>query len=119
MESSISSTVRYAEELLRCHENLIFDFFFTNRNRVPWAIIVACNGAVAILALLIRAYLASQNAARDRMNEGSAEKNAGTADFDDQYIVVRDDEGREVKKRVDRAFLDLTDLQNQEFRYVL
>lgn len=53
------------------------------------------------------------------MNESSAEKNAGTADFDDQYIVVRDDEGREVKKRVDRAFLDLTDLQNQEFRYVL
>ena len=39
--------------------------------------------------------------------------------YDDQYIVVRDEEGREVRRRVDRAFLDLTDMQNHEFRYVL
>ena len=53
------------------------------------------------------------------MDAEKPEKEAGMADFDDQYIVVRDDEGRETKRKVDRAFLDLTDLQNQEFRYVL
>ena len=38
---------------------------------------------------------------------------------DDQYdnVYVLDDTG--VKKRVDKAFLDLTDKQNRDFRYVL
>lgn len=86
------------------------------RNRVPWAIIVACNGVTAILALIIRAYLASQNAARDREAAGKAEKHDA---LDDHYIIVRDETGQEIKKKVDRAFLDLTDIQNREFRYVL
>lgn len=90
------------------------------RNRVPWAIIVAFNGIEAILALVIRSYLASQNAARDHKTELEKNKDAEDAEtYDNTYIVVKDENDLDVKRRVDRAFLDLTDLQNHEFRYVL
>ncbi|KAI5124304.1 hypothetical protein M0805_008912 [Coniferiporia weirii] len=81
------------------------------RNRVPWAIMVACNGVVAILSLLIRFYLAHDNKARKNESYDST--------YDDAFIVVQDEAGNEVKSKVDRAFLDLTDKQNREFRYVL
>ncbi|KAH8117203.1 membrane transporter [Phellopilus nigrolimitatus] len=81
------------------------------RNRVPWAIIVACNGVVAILSLLIRLYLTRENNARARASYDET--------YEDVFIVVQDPKtGVEVKKKVDKAFLDLTDKQNRDFRYV-
>ena len=38
---------------------------------------------------------------------------------DDAYIAQELADGRRVEKRVDRAFLDLTDIQNRDFRYAL
>ena len=90
---------------------------------------IICEGAFALIFLAIRFYLVSENSRRDR--EQSDDQ------FDDAYVVVTDDKGMTVKEKVDRvsaylalcpqfitdvwmqAFLDLTDKQNRDFRYVL
>ena len=90
------------------------------RNRVPWAVIAACSLASAALLLLARAVLARENRARER--ERAAHRAEGDEDgdgFDEVYVAQADADGKTVERRVDRAFLDLTDRQNRQFRYVL
>ncbi|KAH9930639.1 MFS general substrate transporter [Fomitopsis serialis] len=77
------------------------------RNRVPWAILAACWAASMLIILATRFYLAREN--------GRREREPRDATYDEVYIV--DEKGEE--QRVDRAFLDLTDMQNRDFRYVL
>ncbi|KAI0725010.1 major facilitator superfamily domain-containing protein [Fomitopsis betulina] len=77
------------------------------RNRVPWAILAACWAASLLILLATRFYLAAENRKRDREPRD--------ATYDDVYVV--DEKGEE--KKVDKAFLDLTDMQNRDFRYVL
>ncbi|KAH9928512.1 MFS general substrate transporter [Epithele typhae] len=81
------------------------------RNHIPWAILSACWAASALLLLAQRVHLARENARRER--EGPA------AESDEVYITTTDADGHAVERKVDRAFLDLTDGQNREFRYVL
>jgi len=85
------------------------------RNKVPFAIISACSVASALTLLVTRQYLAHQNKKRDE--EAAAGVDKGDK-YDEVYITVMED-GSAVEKKVDRAFQDLTDLQNREFRYVL
>ncbi|KAF5373654.1 hypothetical protein D9758_000775 [Tetrapyrgos nigripes] len=80
------------------------------RNHVPWDLLAASMGASAILMLALRSLLAAENRKRDREQHDDT--------FDHVLVTVVED-GKEVKKRVDKAFLDLTDLQNREFRYIL
>ena len=82
-----------------------------HRNRVPWAIMIGCNGLVAILCLLMRFYLANENRKRADLADESA--------YDNVVVLLQDQKGESRKEKVDRAFLDLTDRQNLEFRYVL
>ena len=85
--------------------------------------------------LLLRWYLARQNKLRERERDdslndrprlphssrpveaaGEKEGDAGDDDkFDEVYLV--DSEGIAIGK-VDKAFLDLTDIENRDFRYV-
>ncbi|KAH7920140.1 MFS general substrate transporter [Leucogyrophana mollusca] len=81
------------------------------RNHVPWAVITACNFAAGLALLLIRFLLASENKRRE------LEKRDET--YDNVYIVDIQPDGSKLEKRVDKAFLDLTDKQNRDFRYVL
>ena len=78
---------------------------------MPWSIIIACNAAVGVLSLLIRIYLSRENKKRQTQPSDST--------YEDVYIVVQDETGAEVKKKVDKAFLDLTDRQNRDYRYLL
>lgn len=99
-------------------------------NRVPWIIIAVCDLVSAILILILHFYLARENKKRD------AERPDET--YDDVYIAHIDANGRSIEAKVDKvhfplpcdsgwhadnsktqAFLDLTDKQNREFRYVL
>ncbi|KAF8954615.1 major facilitator superfamily domain-containing protein [Flammula alnicola] len=80
------------------------------RNHIPWSIISACIGACSILILLLRFMLQSENKRRD------AEQRDDT--YDDVYLKQELADGTKTEKRVDRAFLDLTDIQNRDFRYV-
>ncbi|EIM90358.1 MFS general substrate transporter [Stereum hirsutum FP-91666 SS1] len=81
-------------------------------NHVPWAIISGCSFLSAIILLITRIYLARENNLRDSENQDSV--------YDDAVIVVEDGSNeKEKEKKVDKAFLDLTDRQNRDFRYVL
>jgi len=80
------------------------------RNHIPW-IIIGISYAVCIgILLLIRFLLASENKRRD----------AEPADhsYDDVYIE-REKDGIVERVKVAKEFLDLTDIQNRDFRYVL
>ncbi|TFY77932.1 hypothetical protein EWM64_g6083 [Hericium alpestre] len=90
---------------------------YSPRNHVPWDIFSGVCVVSVLLLLLARWMLARENARRDR----EAEQNGSTKSdaYDDVYIEGLDAEGWKVKTHVDRAFLDLTDIQNREFRYPL
>ncbi|KIY73206.1 MFS general substrate transporter [Cylindrobasidium torrendii FP15055 ss-10] len=81
------------------------------RNHVPWALIAACNLASAVILLGLRFMLAKENRRRDSLPHDPT--------YDDAYISHVNEDGKEVQGKVDKAFLDLTDIQNQDFRYLL
>ncbi|KAJ7339790.1 MFS general substrate transporter [Mycena albidolilacea] len=81
------------------------------RNRVPWAIIVMCFVVCMVLLLLIRWELSAENKRRDQ--EPSSDK------YDNVYVERLSPDGVTEKVKVDKEFLDLTDIQNRDFRYVL
>lgn len=67
--------------------------------------------ACLLLLLLLRFMLASENQRRE--TEQRDERH------DVIYIAQELPDGTRLEKRVDRAFLDLTDIQNRDFRYAL
>ncbi|KAI0341163.1 MFS general substrate transporter [Trametopsis cervina] len=84
---------------------------YAPRNHVPWIVIGVCYVACITLMLTIRAFLARENRRRD------AEPVDET--YDDVYIEIITPDGKRVERRVSKEFLDLTDRQNRDFRYVL
>lgn len=80
------------------------------RNHVPWAVIGACYVACPVLLLVIRAVLVRENKVRD----------AEPVDDEEEYVIEKiTEDGKRVEVKVDKEFLDLTDRQNRDFRYVL
>ncbi|KAJ7600720.1 MFS general substrate transporter [Mycena floridula] len=81
------------------------------RYRVPWITIgisyVICIG----ILLFIRFLLNRENKKRD------AEPIDET--YDNVYMEIVDADGKLIRRKVDKEFLDLTDRQNRDFRYVL
>ncbi|KAI9571433.1 major facilitator superfamily domain-containing protein [Boletus coccyginus] len=79
------------------------------RNHVPWAVITATNFSSAVTLLVLRYLYLRENKRRDLETR------------DDTYdaVYVKTESGEE--RRVDKAsaFLDLTDKQNRDFRYVI
>ncbi|KAG2116583.1 major facilitator superfamily domain-containing protein [Suillus discolor] len=76
------------------------------RNHIPWAVITSCNFAAGIALVVLRFMFASENRKREQE----------TPDRHDAVYIL-DESGAE--RKVDKAFLDLTDKQNRDFRYVL
>jgi len=92
------------------------------RDKVPWAVIIACDAACGVLFLVIRAYLVRQNRLREALlteQTSRAHNESEKDDGDVKFVLATDVDGVEVHKKVDKEFLDLTDGQNLEFRYVL
>ncbi|CAE6404484.1 unnamed protein product, partial [Rhizoctonia solani] len=81
------------------------------RNRVPWAVITTCYVLCPLTLLTLRFFLAHENNKRDA---GRKEGDTG-----DAYIEQVLEDGTRIERSIDKAFLDLTDIQNREFRYVL
>ncbi|KAJ3833802.1 hypothetical protein F5878DRAFT_545917, partial [Lentinula raphanica] len=92
---------------------LIWKSQYQPRNHVPWDFIAASMGASIILLLTLRIMLAKENANRDKENRQD--------DYNDVYLPSKElDSGINVPQRkVDKVFLDLTDIQNRDFRYTL
>ncbi|KAI0068622.1 MFS general substrate transporter [Artomyces pyxidatus] len=84
---------------------------FKPRNHIPWVVIGCCNLIGIALLLSVRVLLASRNRRRNAETRDST--------YDNVYITKLDAEGKPVEVRIDKAFLDLTDIQNRDFRYVL
>ncbi|KAG2031361.1 MFS general substrate transporter [Suillus americanus] len=80
------------------------------RNHIPWAAIGTCYVVCPLLLLVIRAVLVRENRIRD----------AKPVDDGEEYVIERiTEDGKHVEVKVDKEFLDLTDKQNRDFRYVL
>ncbi|KAG9308676.1 MFS general substrate transporter [Chiua virens] len=80
------------------------------RNHIPWIIIGICNLICPLLLLVIRWLLARENARRD----------AEPIEDDEEFFVEKEmDDGTRVQVKVDKAFMDLTDRENRDYRYVL
>ncbi|KAH7880069.1 MFS general substrate transporter [Lentinula edodes] len=81
------------------------------RNHVPWIVIGVCYVVSIILLMIIRAYLANENRRRDVEPLDTT--------YDDVYTELMGSDGVMEKVKVEKEFLDLTDVQNRQFRYVL
>ncbi|CUA76058.1 hypothetical protein RSOLAG22IIIB_02065 [Rhizoctonia solani] len=80
-------------------------------NRVPWIVITISYFLCPVILLIIRLRLSRENNKRDA--EPKIEQDA------DAYIEEILEDGTKIERKVDKAFLDLTDIQNRDFRYVL
>jgi len=99
------------------------------RNRVPWITITVIFGISVVMFIALRSYLSWQNEMREKESRDDS--------YDHVYLTLTDERGNSVQKRVDKvgyssfaiipngslgdlkAFLDITDIQNRDFRYVL
>ncbi|KAK0448283.1 MFS general substrate transporter [Desarmillaria tabescens] len=81
------------------------------RNHIPWIIIGICYVCCMSLLLTIRFLLSREN---KRRNSESTDDTYG-----DVYIERPTSDGKKEMVKVDKEFLDLTDIQNRDFRYVL
>ncbi|KAF9239490.1 MFS general substrate transporter [Melanogaster broomeanus] len=82
------------------------------RNHVPWAVIAACYATGPLILLTIRYMLDRENRRRDAevVDDSASEE---------YFIEKVTEDGKRVEMKVDKAFMDLTDRQNRDFRYVL
>ncbi|KAF7760061.1 hypothetical protein Agabi119p4_11756 [Agaricus bisporus var. burnettii] len=81
------------------------------RNHVPWIVIGVCYAFNIFLMLYLRWIMSRENKRRDREPRDTS--------FDEVYLERDNKDGTIDKIRVDKEFLDLTDIQNRDFRYVL
>lgn len=63
------------------------------------------------LLLAIRILLAHENRLRDAEPHDTR--------YDDVYVEVALPDGTRVERKVEKEYIDLTDIQNRDFRYVL
>ncbi|KZT68578.1 MFS general substrate transporter [Daedalea quercina L-15889] len=84
---------------------------YVPRNHIPWMIIGICYVCCMGVLLIIRLILARENRRRDMEPRDTM--------YDDVYIGVILADGTRVEKKVEKEYLDLTDIQNRDFRYVL
>ncbi|GJJ14246.1 hypothetical protein Clacol_008510 [Clathrus columnatus] len=88
---------------------------YAPRNRVPWIVITICGCVCPVLLYVIRVRLANENKRRDAEAEVVNEEGGE----EDVFILETLPDGSMKKVHVDKAFLDLTDIQNRDFRYIL
>ncbi|KAI6113439.1 MFS general substrate transporter [Pisolithus croceorrhizus] len=89
---------------------LLWQAQYKPRYHVPWAVIAVCYCVCPMILLVIRALLNRENRRRD--SEPSNE-------VEEYYIEKVTEDGKRIEVKVDKEFLDLTDRQNRDFRYVL
>ncbi|KAJ7061092.1 major facilitator superfamily domain-containing protein [Mycena amicta] len=83
------------------------------RNHVPWTIIGVCYACCMLLVLVIRQLLVAENKRRDL-----AQPTEDADPYDDVYVERIGADGKMRRVKVDKEYLDLTDRQNRDFRYV-
>jgi len=89
----------------------MFQQKYKPRNIVPWSVIAACYILCPVVLLGIRYMLAKENKKRDTETHDST--------YDDVFVEEKLDDGTVEMRKVDKGFMDLTDRQNRDYRYVL
>jgi len=89
----------------------MFQQKYKPRNIVPWSVIAVCQVLSSSCLLAIRYMLQKENKRRD------AEGHDPT--YDNVLVETKLADGTVELTKVDKGFLDLTDRQNRDFRYVL
>ena len=88
-------------------------------NRVPFGLVLMSHILCSILVIATRQILDAENKRRDRLKAEAEKTGIGRDKFEDWAIVEVEKDGKIVKEKVDKSFLDLTDKENLAFRYVL
>ncbi len=104
--------------------NLYWKAEFKPRNIVPWSINTVCYSTCAVLLLVIRVLLKRRNAVKDaKLRERGIDPATIDANRGHDEVVRTEPQDEEKAgastEKVNVAFLDLTDLQNDEFKYIL
>ncbi|TDL18719.1 MFS general substrate transporter [Rickenella mellea] len=90
------------------------------RNIVPWSINLATYFINITLILVTRYVFVTENKRRDALQAEAEASGKSLAAFDDMgYIGGVDENGKQVRIRVEKSMLDMTDKENLAFRYVL
>lgn len=95
---------------------------FKPRNTVPWIICTICYALSALLLLVIRVVLKKRNDEKDarlRARGIDPDEVQNRRGHDETVLVDGEDTENAHVEKVNVAFLDLTDMQNDEFRYRL
>ncbi|KAK4705731.1 MFS transporter, ACS family, allantoate permease, partial [Phenoliferia sp. Uapishka_3] len=88
---------------------------FAPQNHVPWTIVIISYCICPIILFAIRTLHIRENARRDAL--AAAAKDDGS-EAEVELIDVHHADGTTTVEKLDRAFMDLTDKENQQFRYV-
>jgi ACS family allantoate permease-like MFS transporter len=90
------------------------------RNRVPWAIILTSYCCQVLLILLLRWYLNRRNVARDAAQAAATTEEEKEKFSEYGWLDIPAANGQPASRvRVEKRFLDMTDNENMNFRYVL
>lgn len=89
------------------------------RNRVPWAIIFTSYCCQVLLILLLRWYLNRRNHQRDAAQAAATTEEEKEKFSEYGWLEIPSENGAPTRVRVEKRFLDLTDNENLNFRYVL
>ncbi|PVF97422.1 MFS general substrate transporter [Serendipita vermifera] len=90
------------------------------RNRVPWAIILVSFFFQVAIILLLRWYLNRENRLRDATAASATTEEERERYSEYGWLEVPDSKtGMMTRVRVEKRFLDMTDFENLNFRYVL
>ncbi|KAM0755854.1 MFS general substrate transporter [Meredithblackwellia eburnea MCA 4105] len=86
---------------------------YAPRNVPPWITVIVAYTIAPALLLVIRYILAAENKRRD------AAKGTASATDEEDVVDIKHADGTVTVERVDKAFMDMTDKENQDFRYPL
>ncbi|TFK30169.1 membrane transporter [Coprinopsis marcescibilis] len=89
----------------------MWKMMYQPRNRVPWMVISTSIVTSSVLILALRFMLSRENDVRDKETRDET--------YDNVCVEKETKDGGKAEQQIDKAFLDLTDIQNRDFRYIL
>ncbi|KAM0748114.1 MFS general substrate transporter [Meredithblackwellia eburnea MCA 4105] len=89
---------------------------YAPRNFVPWAVVIVSYSLCPVILLLIRFILNRENKRREALAFAAK---ADGIDQEEEVVDVKHADGTTTVEKVDKAFLDLTDKENLDYRYCL
>lgn len=89
-------------------------------DRIPWGLTLMAELPAISCTFALRYLFARENRKREGMKAEALRTGVSLAAFEEYSMVeTTDDEGKVVRRKIDKMYLDLTDTENIAFRYVL